>query len=257
MSRFIITVLAATLAAVFLQAGPASATNKDAVTAFRMTRLELQDPQVLMPLGFFSYDMTRSVNYFINKQFHEDSSKTTYMDASFLVIFDPMDQWTDEGVVEISQAKCTFESNGRNCHLDTQGKPATVFYTNMRSGTCAGVINRTARWGRVTPVTGPCFFTEQATMGVDIAGINVMLEEAMVSARWNGEPATKITGMLRGFLSQENAENTKMPRWAPIIGGRALADVLDKKVLDFGPDGKTLGYWLYFNFDAYPVNLAE
>lgn len=257
MSRSFITILAAALAAMVLQSGPASAQNKDAVTAFRMTRLELQDPQILMSFGFFNYDMTRSANYYINKQFHEDSSQNNYMDASFLVVFDPMDQWTDEGVVEISQAQCTFKSGGRDCHLDAQGKAATVFYTNMRSGTCARVTSRTARWARVTPVTGPCFFTEPATMGVDIAGIKVTLEEAVVSARWIGEPATKITGMLRGFVSQENAENTKMPRWAPIIGGRALADVLDKKVVDYGPDGKTLGYWLYFNFDASPVNLTE
>lgn len=248
----------AVLAALVLSAGPVAAKNKDTVTAFRMTKLELRDPHVVLPVAFFTYDITSDVNTFINKQFAEDSSRDGYVDASFLTVFDPLDQWTDEGIVEIAQGKCTAASRGSECRLDAKGKAATVYYTNKRSGTCADVISRTVSWrSSVTPVTGPCFFTEPSTFGVDLAGIKITLEHAVVSARWIGEPATRITGLVRGFISLKDARTTKMPHWVPTVGKRALSEIVDYSDMDYGPDGTTRGYWLYLNFEATVVNVIE
>ncbi|MCU0662711.1 MAG: hypothetical protein MUC50_10345 [Myxococcota bacterium] len=259
MSRSVITVLAAAFAAIVLQSGPAAATSADIETAFRMTKLELRDPHVFVSVSFMRYDVTSDLNFYINKQFSEDSSNDSYIDASFLAVFDPMNQRTNRNIVEISQGTCTAVSGGADCSLDSNGKPATVFYANKRTGTCATVLSRTT--GRyspaVAPVTGPCFYTEPATMGIDLAGIRIILESAIVSAKWIGEPATKVVGMVRGFVSLKTAAATQLPNWAPVVGGRYLSEVISSNDLDYGPDRRTRGIWLYFNFEATVVKVAE
>jgi hypothetical protein len=90
----------------------------------------------------------------------------------------------------------------------------------------------------------------------------VPLTEARVGATYVGNPATNmVNGLLEGFISEADAEATIIPATIPVVGGQSLAAILPGGMgncstgddRDLGPDGVTMGWWLYFNFTATQV----
>ena len=88
------------------------------------------------------------------------------------------------------------------------------------------------------------------------------LTDAQIAATFVGTPATSLSnGLMRGFLSEADANATLIPASVPLIGGRPLSSVLpggtnacpsfsDK---DVGPGG-VVGWYFYLNFPAQKLD---
>jgi hypothetical protein len=111
--------------------------------------------------------------------------------------------------------------------------------------------------------TTPCFTSPTGTLTLDLGGVPVTLRDVALSARFAGDPVDALAdGLLRGFISETDANNTILPPTLPLIGGQTLSSLLpggsgscathsDKDVLD----GVT-GWWFYLNFPASRVAVS-
>ncbi|HET7843904.1 MAG TPA: hypothetical protein VFL14_07125, partial [Xanthomonadales bacterium] len=111
----------------------------------------------------------------------------------------------------------------------------------------------------ITNSTTPCFASVTGTLSLSLNGIPVTLTNAQIAATFVGNPAQSLSnGLMRGFLSEADANATLIPATVPLIGGRPLSSVLaggtgscqtafsDK---DTGPGG-VVGWYFYLNFPA-------
>jgi hypothetical protein len=135
----------------------------------------------------------------------------------------------------------------------------------MSSGTCLGVIPGTGSGYSPAIATASaaggasCFASDAETITIDISGILITLQDARIAARYSGSPATGlVNGIVRGFISEADADATVLPDSLPIVGGQPLSSLLpggsgncasgDDR--DVGPDGSTVGWYFYLNFAA-------
>jgi hypothetical protein len=139
--------------------------------------------------------------------------------------------------------------------------------TNQATGTCLGPEPGTVRPYNpgVTSATGPCYASAPETLHLDIEGIQLTLTNAQIGGTYVGNPAERmVNGLIRGFISEAEANMITLPANLPVVGGAALSSILrggrgncasgsDK---DMGPGGVP-GWWLYFNFTASAVPWSE
>jgi hypothetical protein len=53
-----------------------------------------------------------------------------------------------------------------------------------------------------------------------VDGIPIPLQDVQVGATYVGNPATQLTnGLMRGFISETDADNTILPASLPLVGG--------------------------------------
>jgi hypothetical protein len=90
----------------------------------------------------------------------------------------------------------------------------------------------------------------------------VTLHDAQIAAKFNADPATTLSnGLVRGFLSEADADATIIPPSNPLIGSQPLSSLLPggsgncEPHSDKDVDGDTVGWWFYFNFTAARVGL--
>jgi len=90
-----------------------------------------------------------------------------------------------------------------------------------------------------------------------VGGIPVTLTSAQVAARYVGNPAMSMTnGLLRGFISEADANATIIPASFPIVGGRPLSSLLAGGTnacpghSDKDTNNGVVGWWFYMNFPA-------
>jgi hypothetical protein len=134
-------------------------------------------------------------------------------------------------------------------------------YTNGDSGNCLGTIPGTT--GGYTPgITLPrpvCFSTAPFVFTLNIGGIQIPLTDVEVGATYVGSPAAQLSdGLMRGFISEADADSTILPADLPLIGGDPLSSVLPGG--SGSCQGGTLdsnngvpGWWFYLNFPADAV----
>lgn len=86
----------------------------------------------------------------------------------------------------------------------------------------------------------------------------IRLRDAQVAASYSGTPASSLSnGLLRGFITQADAEATILPDTLPVVGGRSLASVLRGGAgscargsdQDMHPT-HGVGWWFFLNFPA-------
>ena len=91
---------------------------------------------------------------------------------------------------------------------------------------------------------------------------DVPLTDVQVGSQYVGDPATGLTsGLLLGFLAESVANTLTIPADVPLVGGEPLSSVLpggsgfcdSSDDRDLGLDGVTMGWWVYFNFEAIEV----
>jgi hypothetical protein len=106
----------------------------------------------------------------------------------------------------------------------------------------------------------PCFASSEITLTIDLAGIPLTLVDAQIGATFADDPATALTnGLIRGFISEAQADNTIVPVSLPLIGGKSLSAILPggdgncAAVSDMDLNGDEPGWWFYFNFPAQRV----
>src|SRR5262249_21938091 len=118
----------------------------------------------------------------------------------------------------------------------------------------------------------PCFVDTLDLIPADVNGTIVKLTDAHVAGVLIQEGI--MTGLLSGFISQDDADNTLVSLPAPLstqvtLGSLLAGDeascepdhnkdgILDHDARDVGPDGHTTGWYFYFNFTAVQVPYSQ
>jgi len=236
-------------------------------TRFRISDLDLRDPHI-WAIAIGCTDLTDLPNVGLNPQIQAsiqgDAGGDGFLDASTLLEFLPLDQSAATNLFDAGAANCTAPVASTTC-----GVIATPLLagdaTLPLSGNCGQPIAGTTRpyTPPVTNASSPCFRSITGTLTLNLGGVSVALTDAQIAATFDGTPpATSLSnGLMRGFLSEADANATIIPATVPLIGGRPLASVLaggtgacpafsDK---DTGP-GSVTGWYFYLNFPAQRLN---
>ena len=86
-----------------------------------------------------------------------------------------------------------------------------------------------------------------------------MLRNVRIAASYAGTPpGTLVNGLIRGFLTETDANSTTIPASFPLIGGRKVATLLPGGGSCATHDARDMadgvrGWWFYLNFTAAPV----
>ena len=239
-------------------------------TAFRFTDLDLRDPHVFVSL-LGCRDVTDtplvgfSVNGQVNTNLTTDADGDTYLDFSPVLVFRPLAQGQASGPVDVGTADCSLASPTA-CHPDETPLTASTA-TNASTGTCLDVLPGTTNGYTpgITAATGPCFSTGDQTLHIQLSGIPITLVHAQFGATYNADPATGlVNGILRGFISEADANATVLPTTLPLVGGKPLSKILPggtgacatASAKDTLADG-TVGWWFYLNYVASPVAWSD
>jgi hypothetical protein len=253
---------------------PASAQGTS--QAYRIGDLDLRDPHVVVNvLGCRDITDTPLAGFSINgetqSRIQSDAEPDGLLDLSLLFVFDPLDQDGPGGAMRFGHSSCSAPMVSTTCGIGPSESLSSTGFTNATSGSCLDVLPGTvphAYSPAISLPTSPCFVSGELTVILDLAGIPLTLRFARAAASYDGSPATAlVTGLLRGFLTESDANATILPASMPLIGGLPFSSLLpggdppgpgngncapwsDK---DLAPDGVTPGWWMYFNFVAQPV----
>jgi cysteine-rich repeat protein len=235
-------------------------------TAFRFSDLDLRDPHVFYSI-IGCNDLTDasiffSVNSEIQDSIQTDADNNGSLDFSPTLVFRPFSQTAATMPLEVHFATCSAPLASTSCTATTGGMVTMATATNVTSGSCLAPLPGTTKPyspGIVSP-TPPCFVTSAITVTITLGGIPITLQNAQVSARYVGNPATSLTnGLLRGFISETDANNTIIPASFPVVGGQPLSKLLPGGVgacpsySDKDVSSSVTGWWFYLNFPATRV----
>lgn len=233
-------------------------------TAFRINELELRDPsaQAVVFPGF-CINATGQLNTALRESLTMDMEPSGMpdgiLDLSFLVVFRPLAQSAMGGMVDLINADCTAPVAGTTCTRMLVDPPlATAMYTNQTTGTCLDAMpgGATVARGTVVNATAPCFVTAPQSLMLTLGGVPLNLRDAQLAATYVGTPATSLrNGLIRGFITETDADLTTLPASLPLVGGMPLSSVLrgsstntcSPSDLDMHPvHGR--GWWFFANF---------
>lgn len=244
-------------------------------TAFRITKLELRDPHIRV--GLFRplclADVTDTpflgfaVNPLIATAMTSDEDMDGLRDFAPVFVFRPLQQSQTSSQIQVGIGDCTLESPGV-CSFDPA--PAIVAATNASTGTCLAPVPGTTNSSYAPPTTsatGPCFSSASQTLSIVLADIPITLSDAQIGASYQGNPASRtVNGLLRGFLSEAQADAIMLPADLPDpVGGRPLSFVLPGGTNNCAPANQSdkdthngvSGWWFYLNFEADVVPWEE
>lgn len=232
--------------------------------AFRLTDLDLRDPHVVIEyLGV--WDVTDasflgfSINGELEKNLTTDENEDGYLDISPVNLFDPFDQTASTMPAQVDLgARCVAPPQPVACAPGSTPIATTV--TNASAGSCLDVLAGTTTASytpEVTIPTAPCFVSDEADLTLSLAGIPMTLRGASVAATFVGDPPTaEANGLIRGFISEADADATIIPASYALVGGKPLS-----KLFPGGKDNPSshddrdvregvTGWWVYLNFTA-------
>jgi len=234
-------------------------------TAYRFNTLALRDPHAFANV-IGCNDITDSffgnaVNQQLANNITMDANSDGFLDLSPTVVFRPLNQVGGATTpLEIHFASCTAPIGSTSCKPGTSA-PILLTATNQAAGTCLGTIAGTTHpyTPAITTTTGPCFVSNQTTVSVAIGGVNIVLHDANIAATYVGAPATQVVnGLLRGFVTQADADATIFPAGLAVVGGHTLSYILPGGTGNCRPanqsdkdlDNGVSGWWFYLNFTA-------
>ena len=239
--------------------------------AFRISDLDLRDPHMFVSfLGCRDVTDTPLTGFAVNDDYAtkiqtDGTPSDGFLNLSLLSVFSPLDQSVPGGgTFTFTAGVCTAPMASTSC--TASGSPLAIAFTNAGVGQCLAALAGTTR--PFAPAVGstpaPCFGGAPAEIAFPFLGISLPLHDVEIAATYGGTPATTLTsGLLRGFLTQADANTILLPAALPLIGGTALGSTLggggscsptDDR--DTGPDGlggTTTGWWFYFNYTATQV----
>jgi hypothetical protein len=247
-----------------------------ASTAYRITDLDLRDPHMFMsylgcrdvtdnPLFGFSFNGELQTNI------QTDGDGDGFLDQSWLILFDPLDQAGPGSPIRFGESSCTLPMASTSCGPSPYESLQSLASTNSTLAGCLGVIPGTIRpyAPAITTSSPPCFVSAEAplvTLNL-LGGVLFPLRSFRIAATYVGVPAgTLVNGLMRGFLSEADANATILPASFPLIGGQPLSTLFpggdppgtgntncaSHSDVDLGPSGER-GWWMYFNFAASPA----
>ena len=237
--------------------------------AFRITDLDLLDPHVYAFIGACN-DVTAVQNDNFERDINEDNegpddpdNPDGLLDLSGLAIFRPLNQAAETARLEVLLgADCTAPIESTSC---SKGEASSIMATgnNDASAACDVILADTTTEGydpAPAPAPAPCF-AANAPEGVLEFG-PFKLTEVAGAATYDGDPATGLMdGLLRGFISEEDADNTTVN--LPILGDVPLSSLFPGGT-DNCADGDdrdessgTSGWYVYLSFTAVEVPFTE
>ncbi|MBL0214467.1 MAG: DUF4215 domain-containing protein [Myxococcales bacterium] len=241
--------------------------NGVVVTAYRFNTLALRDPHAYASV-IGCNDITDSffgnaVNQQLANNLTQDNDMPPdgFLDLSPTLVFRPLNQG---GVLtsplEIHFANCTTPVGSTSCKPGAAA-PILLTATNQAAGTCLTTIAGTTHpyTPAITSSTSPCFVSTQSTVTVALGGVNIVLHDARIAATYVGTPATQVVnGLLRGFVTEADADATIFPSNLAVVGGHTLSYILPGGAGNCRPANQSdkdvnngvSGWWFYLNFTA-------
>lgn len=245
-----------------------------ASTAFRLTDLDLRDPHMFVSfLGCRDVTDTPLVGFSFNgdlqASIQTDGDGDGFLDESWLIVFDPLDQAGPGGPIRFGESSCTAPMASTTCGPSPFESLQSLASTNSALAGCLGVLAGTTRpYNPIVTTPGPpCFVSAEApavTLSLLGGSMPLTLRSFHIAATYVGTPAsTLVNGLMRGFLSEADADATILPASLPLIGGQPLSALFpggdppgtgntncaSHSDVDLGPGGER-GWWMYFNFTA-------
>jgi CARDB len=232
--------------------------------AFRFTDLDLRDPHIYVDLGLITADITdtfafgQSLNGGLQESLSTDGDEDGFLDLSPVNLFEPLDQEAATTPAKIDPgARCTAPPQEVVCEPLI---PIATTANNSSTGTCLDVLTGTTTASyspEVATPTAPCFATDEMTLTFDLAGIPLTLQGVQIAASYVGNPATaEANGLIRGFISEADADAIILPVDLPVVGGDPLSKLLPGGTENpAGHDDRDVregvtGWWFYLNFVA-------
>ncbi len=252
-----------------------------AKTAFRLTDLDLRDPHIYVTNVGFCLDITdllqpnftSTFNGALQSRIQTDGNADGALDLNLLLIFDPVDPSAPGGTLTFGEAICTAPIAGTSCTPNPIITPTSVTYLNQSSGPPCLLVISGSTYPPYSPEISlpspPYFKTVETNITLRVFGnVNIPFSHVRIAARYVGSPTANLnTGVIRGFLSQEDADAIVVP--LPTVGNQLLSSVLPNATLicPAHTDQDSLrtvdgclsetGWWFYWNFTAVAVPFTE
>lgn len=240
--------------------GGADADQNAPRTAFRASKLQILDPHIFL---FSAVDLTSTVDAEIQTAIDtdDDDPPNNLLDLNVEIVFQPLDQAAATIPMAISFATCSAPLASTSCTENSETTVISATATNAASGTCleevAGTTTTYDQDTPVIPVPSPCFASNEIDVTVNLGGVTLPLKAATISATYSGDPATGlVTGLLRGYVTEADADNVLLPDTLPLmLGGKPLSDLLRAQDRDTDPSGAPAnnGWWFYIAVEATQV----
>ncbi len=244
-----------------------------ALTAYRITDLDMRDPHVYMSF-IFCVDVTDnqlagfSVNGQLQTQIQTDGDGDGLLDINLLIVLDDLDPNTAGGTFTLVNGLCTSPMATTSC-VPSASVPYITSYLDDAASPCLDPLVGTT-YGPYTPeitsASTPCFVSGEfsGVLPLFAGAMPVVLRHMQVAATY-GASGSLLNGLIRGFLTEADANNTILPASLPIVGGQPFSFILpggdppgagntncashsDKDFVDGVP-----GWWVYYNFTAQAV----
>jgi hypothetical protein len=238
-------------------------------TALRISHMEVRDPHIFSDALFCS-DITGLANALLDQSLTQDKGPPTdgSLDINIVPVFTPLDPAAaTTGFALDLGAACTTPMATTAC-TSTGAQVTPSIATNLTEGTCLTPIDGTTFSGYTPAIaasTAPCFSSAPVdTIDVSLGTVTIHMTDAQIAGSYTGSPTSLSNGLLRGFVSIDQARNTLFPASLPLVGGKTLAQLLSGgdtfctrpgggNDLDTGPDGVTKGWYFYINYSAVQV----
>ncbi len=232
-------------------------------TLFRFDDLDLRDPHVFVNfIGCRDVTDTLLVGFSVNGELQTniqtDGDGDGNLDLSYVVEFLPLDQSLPTNLMDSGTAQCRAPIATTVCSPIVQSAIAGDATLSSVAGCLAPLPGTTRPYApAIGSTSGPCFASPPGTMTLDLGGIPLTLRDAQIAATFVGNPAGNlVNGLLRGFISEADANATIVPASFPLVGGQALSALLPggsgncASFNDKDVNGGVMGWWFYLNFTA-------
>jgi hypothetical protein len=247
-------------------------------TVFRIDSLALRDPHGYVsfggcvdatdPPGIFGF----SANTLIQNELDFDGDDDGFLDLNLLAVFRPLNQPPAAGGdIDVQLGLCTPPVGSEVCGPD-ESAPNQTTYFSQAVGNCVEPVSGTTgphNAGSYTPAilsaSPPCAGSNPVSITFPLGLFEIPLEDVQVGATYVGNPATGlINGIIRGFISEEDADAILLPEDVILIGGQPLSSLFPGGTgncrttggfddRDIGPDSEP-GWYFYLNFTAHEVD---
>ncbi|MBX3276034.1 MAG: DUF4215 domain-containing protein [Sandaracinaceae bacterium] len=239
-------------------------------SGFRVTSLSQMDPHFYAPLGPTCSDITNALNIQL-RQFIDD-----FM-LNAVGVWRPLDIARPTNPMEIHFGASCGPGTPRAVCGPWVGGGTVVGTTanNMRPATSVCMradpahLNPTYT-SPINVASGPCFVSDEQTFIVGFGGTNITLTDGQMAGTFVGGamPPRIVNGVIRGFLSEEQARMITFDEGIPLVGGDSLYQHLAAggeagsacdEIATFTTDDRDMhdgvrGFWFYMNFEAERVD---
>ncbi len=234
-------------------------------STFRIADLDLRDPHLFVDVlgcrdvtdvefGGFAF------NPALQAGIEADGDGDGALDLSFLLSFMPLAQDQASNFLALGTGTCSAPLASTRCWpIETP-----IFADDVlldADATCLDALPGTTRpYAPAIAATPPaCFVGPPTDLTLNLDGIVIPLRDARIAARFDGAPAGQLLdGLLRGFITEADANATLLPASYPLVGGQPLSLLLPggtgncAAYSDQDTHG-VQGWWFYFNFHAVRV----